>query len=424
MRKSPTSSGGGSKNDGRIELLRRLLDYGQRVFEIRRGLERLSDGRKRPQVKAFTVVGALFLLCLSRLGSLNALEQLKPKRCFRRWLGQGLPSADTLGRVCAGMEPDALRILLKDFYAQSGRNKALGLWGGWRVVVVDGHEISASYKRCCPQCLQRTISTAQGERIQYYHRCVSLLLPGPRIDLLLDVELQCPGEDEVATATRLLERVLKTFPRAFDLVAGDGLYAQAPFVNFLARHGKWVFAVLKDERRDLMGDAMALFEIRSPEVWQEATTSFEVWDEEGFTSWPQVQGLVRVIRSRETRTHRSQRTGEIESNTSDWVWATNAPKSLLSTRAAIRVGHVRWRIENQGYNELVNDWHIDHLYKHDSTAILVFWLMTFLAVNLFRAFVRFNLKPAKRKGHTARHWGQEVTHSLYADNWAQIRPPP
>lgn len=399
------------------------MDYGQRIFGLRRGLERLSDGRKRPQVKAFTVVGSLFLLCLSRLGSLNALEQLKKKRCFRRWLGQGLPSADTLGRVCAGLEPDALRILLKDFYAQSGRNKTLGLWGGWRVGVVDGHEISASYKRCCPACLQRKIPTASGERIQYYHRCVALLLPNPRIDLLLDVELQRPGEDEVATATRLLERALKTFPRAFELVAGDGLYAQAPFVNFLARHGKWILAVLKDERRDLMGDAMALFATRPPEVWQEGNTAFEVWDEENFTSWPQVQGLVRVVRSRETRTRRSQLTKQMESQTADWVWATNMPKSLLSTRTAIQVGHLRWRIENQGFNELVNDWHVDHLYKHDATAILIFWLLTFLAVNLFRAFVRFNLKPAKRKGHTARHWGQEVTHSLYADNWAG-RPPP
>ena len=37
----------------------------------------------------------------------------------------------------------------------------------------------------------------------------------------------------MAAVRRLLERVLAAYPRAFDVVLSDALYATAPFVNFL-----------------------------------------------------------------------------------------------------------------------------------------------------------------------------------------------
>jgi hypothetical protein len=83
--------------------------------------------------------------------------------------------------------------------------------------------------------------------------------------ILVDLEPQRPGEDEVATARRLLGRVLSRYPRAFQLVLADGLYAQAPFFNLLLAHGKHALVVLKDERRDLYQDACGLFAVNPPE---------------------------------------------------------------------------------------------------------------------------------------------------------------
>ena len=97
------------------------------------------------------------------------------------------------------------------------------------VAVVDGHESHASYLRHCTGCLERTIRVGKTTRTQFYHKQVTLmLLPGARpgcepIRLLLDHEPQRPGEDEVATALRLLERVIGSYPRAFDLVLADAL---------------------------------------------------------------------------------------------------------------------------------------------------------------------------------------------------------
>jgi hypothetical protein len=109
------------------------------------------------------------------------------------------------------------------------------------------------------------VKTEQGERIQYYHRQVTLmLLPGARASgkprrVLLDCEPRLPDENEVATAMRLLTRVLAAYPRALDLVLADAFYATAPFFNFPIDCGKQALVVLKDERRNLYQDVAGLF---------------------------------------------------------------------------------------------------------------------------------------------------------------------
>ena len=49
---------------------------------------------------------------------------------------------------------------------------------GLMAAAIDGHESHATYRRCCPGCLKRTIHTTQGDRTQYYPRHVALQLIG------------------------------------------------------------------------------------------------------------------------------------------------------------------------------------------------------------------------------------------------------
>jgi hypothetical protein len=223
----------------------------------------------------------------SRLGSLNALEEHRLSRFWKQWLGCSPGSSDTLGRLHAGLVAHELREGLHYVYFRLKRNKALPDIGGLGVAVLDGHETHASYRRRCSGCLKRTIRTEQGDRILYYHRNVTLqLLTGSELRILLDLEPQRPGEDEVTTARRLLDRVLARYPRAFQLLLADGLYAQAPFFNLLLAHGKHALVVLKDERRDLYRDACGLFALTPPEEGKYRLRHCQWWDISDLTSWP------------------------------------------------------------------------------------------------------------------------------------------
>ena len=366
------------------------------------------------------VVKSALVMFWARLGSLHALESVREARFWNSWLGQPLASGDTVGRVYSLLEVEALRTGLHHLYTRLKRNKALPGLGGLAVAAIDGHESHASYRRHCSGCLERTIHTEPGDRLQYYHRPVVLMLlseggPGrAALRLLLDLEPQRSGEDEVAAALRLLERVLARYPRAFDLVLADGLYAQAPFFNFLRRHHKHALVVLKDPRRDLYQDAFGLFQLTPPQSGQYRSRDCQWQDLEDLRSWPQVQVPVRVVRSQERYTQRPQLTRQPVVLTTEWIWVTTLAAIQASTALVVRLGHQRWDIENYGFNEIVTDWNCDHVYRHHPNAIVAFLLTAFLAYNLFHAFLRLNLKPQRRCRQPEIFWARLIAAELYA----------
>ncbi len=353
-------------------------------------------------------------MMLARLGSLNALEQSRKSPFWRGWLRGELPSADTVGRVCQLVDVQTLRDANHQMYARLKRSKALApAPHGLVMAVFDAHESHATYRRRCDGCLQRTIHTKEGDRIQYYHRTVTVQLVTANFFMLLDAEPIRPGEDEIAAALRLFDRVVDRYPRAFDVAMGDGLYARSDFFNHVRSGGKHAMAVLKDEQRDLLQDARSLCEHTEPTVRQTERGSRQYWDFDGFTTWPQCQHPVRVVRSLETTQVRRQLNQEVDTLVSDWFWVTTLPKGMAPTRVVVQFGHDRWSIENQGFNETSNRWHADHVYKHQANAMLVFWLLTMFAYNLFFAFYRRNLKSAVRDAYDTLQIGHMVIAELY-----------
>ena len=93
-----------------------------------------------------------------------------------RWrrLGAWLPSADRMGQVAGLLEVDELRAGLYEHHRVRKRAKTLPplMLGGVRVLVLDGHEIGASYLRWCSWCLKRECTVAGETHTQYYHRYV------------------------------------------------------------------------------------------------------------------------------------------------------------------------------------------------------------------------------------------------------------
>ena len=361
---------------------------------------------------------SVLVLFLARLASLNALEQTRGRPLWRPWLGAGLPSADTVGRVCTRVDVDDVRRVLYRLYRDARRKKVLR--AGKRrflVLIVDGHESHASYRRRCDGCLQRRIATSAGERIQYYHRNVTACLRVGGRTFMLDAEPIASGEGEVAAAMRLVARLLKQLPQAFDVVVADGLYAQAPFFQMVRQAGKHVIAVLKDPRRDLLQDAQGLFGILTPQILRRGRTECQVWDQEGFTSWSELPEPVRVVHSLETTWVKRQKDKTREACHATWYWVTTLPLAEASTATILALGHGRWAIENEGFNELVNHWHADHVFRHHPRAIQVFWLLALLAYNLFHIFVARNLKTPRKRSVTNLHWAQLMTTDLFVGTW-------
>lgn len=212
------------------------------------------------------------------------------------------------------------------------------------------------------------------------------------------MELLGPDEGEVPAAKRLLERVFAQYSRYFDAVAGDGLYFEAPFINFCLEHHKHVVVVVKGDHRLLLQDAKGLFSQRAPQQWSEGRRTVRSWDEEGFTSAEGVSQPLRVLHTLEIERRRERIAGEwkVTEVPSSWYWATTFPQRQLPTREFWHAGHWRWHIENGCFNTTSTHWGLDHVFKHEPTAIVNFVLTLFLAFILLQCFWQRNLKPPFR----------------------------
>lgn len=336
-----------------------------------------------------------------RLPSLNALEEVLRRR-GKTFVERAVPSADTMGYAFERLDPHGLRAMLQRVCALGRRNKSLRRRNPSRpwVLALDGHELFASFKRCCPQCSQRRVKTEDGERIQYFHRVVTAQLVDVSPPISIDAEPIGPGEGETIAARRLLQRVLKEF-RFIGVVTMDALFLEAPILRLIVEAGKGAVVVLKQENRQLHREAMALIASIPPQQGEVRGAPTRIWDVKELRHWESMEDIpVRVVRSETTRKLRERiaRQWVEKEETSTWMWAVVGTACHLSAIEICRIGHDRWDIENLGYNVMDRYFALDHCFKHASQAILNFILTLFLAAVLSECFLARNLKPQLRKG--------------------------
>jgi hypothetical protein len=399
-------------------MMNRFCRYIDKCFHFHDLLSLFTDSRKKPQIPSAAVFASVFSLFACNRTSLNSLEKDLihfPQR-LRGVVGPRPPSIDTIGRVYALADSDGLRQILLQVHYRLKRNKALADGDDLKFAAVDGHEFFKSRKRCCAQCQQRTIKVQDEEVVEYYHQGVVCHLIEHELAVPLDVELLRPGEGEETAAKRLLARVFANYPRYFDVVCGDALYFDAPFINFCLDHHKHVVVVIKGDQRLLLQDAQGVFAQQPARLLcQDHRRTVQYWDAEGFTSAEGVKQPLRVVHTVETERRRERIAGKWQEKeeTSEWYWAVTLSKHQVGPRRVWRAGHGRWDEENDCFNTLSMHWGLDHCFKHAPAAIVNFVLTLFLAYVLLSCFWQRNVKAAMReKIGTLLNLADELRHSL------------
>jgi len=409
-------------------MMARFCGYLEKVFHLGKQMQPLRDSRPRPVIPTQAVFASVLTMFATARPSLNQLEkEIRVPARLRGIVGRRLPSVDSIGRIYAQLAPQYLQQMLSASNHQVRRRKMLHL-GDWKIAAVDGHEFFSSRKRCCPQCQTRTVKVQGEEVTEYYHQGVVCHLIDEDLALPLDVELLRPGEGEETAAKRLLERVFQNYSRSVDIVVGDALYFDAPFINFCREHHKHAIVVIKGDHRLLLQDAHGVFAQQAPCEWHEPHRLVRCWDQEGFTSAEGVREPLRVLHTEETVYRRERIAGKWQPSVErcQWYWAVTLSKNQLNSRAVYRAGHHRWDVENDCFNTLSTHWALNHCFKHAPWAIVNFILTCFIAFVLLQCFWLRNLKPpARHRVGTLIGLASELYRSLGGDCRAlwQARPP-
>lgn len=357
-----------------------------------------ADSRPCPEIPGRAVSLTLLFGEVAQIASHFQLQAETELPQWQSWVGcKERISDDTLNYVSERMDPAKLRRGAAWINRKLKRGKAFeeNKINGLLAVSLDANEQFCSEHRCCEDCLTREITTkdAQGQpvkRTQYYHKQVYAQLSGPKLSAILDVEPMRPGEEECAAALRLLQRLRENYgPRFFDLVIVDAWYTNGPFLKAVVEMGWPVVSVLKQERYEIYGEALALSKGQAPaETAERDGRHVEIWDLREMAFTDTYTEPVRVARVRESWKQRERIGGKwvIKDKEENWIWIVAGDLDGYAGSVIRDWGHLRWKIENNAFNELTQAWHLTHCAHHHPVAIQVLLWIKIIAFTLFHAF--------------------------------------
>jgi len=367
------------KQDRPTHELPSFARYLNKVFDFRAAVATMTDARVVPEIPPSAVFLAAFHGFVFRLRSFQQLEAEISHPAFQNWIGA--PRAfhdDVLRYSLCGFSLPPLETMLINVNRTLKRNKVFdeGRVQGCMVAALDGIEVLSSYSRCCDACLERRVSVRKGgvkvEQVQYYHRAVACQIISSPVKAVLAIEWLQPGESEDTAALRLLHKLPQAYgSRFFDILLLDALYAQDPVLQCAAEHGWELVISLKRNRPELYASAVRLFARRTPDLeFTETiggkTYQSKIWDTPGLPFSAADSHLVRVVRSEEKLTQNHYRRGKIQAETTEheWMWITTLQPQAFPPKVVRRLGHDRWKQENNGWNDLTQHWSLKHGFLH------------------------------------------------------------
>lgn len=385
------------------------------VFSLPKLLSGITDGRQGPEIPTFDVVNALFHTALLRIPSINALEGDLGEADFQKLLGKPpqqdvkLFSADVITNVLDTLALSGVQRAIISVLKKAERNKAFreGWHGALRFVAIDGWEPFCSYHRHCRHCLTRkvVVKRASGEKeevVQYYHRYVVAMLIDGQMDMTLDVEPVMTAdlregpmkgeqhEGELTAAKRLIRRVKQTYPWV-DVVVGDALYANGPFLTLVKALRMGAVLVAKKDGDEPLKEALSIWGDTPPsKVFNDETSRerVELWDVRDIETLESYKGKIRVVRGRVKKSKAKK--------PSTWCMLVTGKAGKLSANQVLAVARGRWHIENTGFHQWVSYWNLNHVFRHTANAlmgILCIWMLVF---NLLQLFLYRRLKRPRR----------------------------
>lgn len=353
--------------------------YLNKVFDFRTAAATLTDARLDPEISPSAVFLAAFHGFVFRLPSFQQLEAELTQPALQRWIGADRAFSDDVLRYClSGFHLEGLERILTDANRTLKRNKVFDAdrVQGRIVAALDGIEVLASYSRHCDCCLERRVAVRKAgvktEQVQYYHRAVGCQIVNGPVKTFLALEWLKPGEGEDTAALRLLSNLPERYgSRFFDILLLDALYAQAPVFKLAAQLGWDLVVSLKQNHRELYQSAVRLFARRPADchlTQQRGGKSYQIqlWDTAGLPFSADYPEPVRVVRTEEslTQNHRRRDALVAETTEHEWLWITTLDQQSFPATLVRTLGHDRWKQENNGWNDLTQNWAFKHGFLH------------------------------------------------------------
>jgi hypothetical protein len=229
----------------------------------------------------------------------------------------------------------------------------------------------------------------------------------------------------VACALALLQDLDHQLGRRFlDVLVGDALYLQAPFVKEVERLGLvWAFT-LKENQPELLREAERFTQGSPTGVHAEPGREIRYWHLPE-VDWPVADRLVRVVKTvridhqrritvSEEDGHRTKSKTALTQQSINF-YATNFELGSVSPLFIHQFSRSRWRIDTEVFQTITTDCHLKHPAVHQTTALVVLTMIRFLAYTLSLVFYQRQVRShARGKCQTFHEFAKTIAHWFIA----------
>ncbi len=366
-------------------------------------MNQLEDNRKRKEYATSELVMAAVAMFLFKEGSRNAFnndrnhsEQFTSN--FEKLFGCKLPHMDTVQPLFKELKPLQLEELKIKQVQQLIEKKVLHQFKLFDcfMVSVDATGVISSDKDIFGCGLRKEY----GETISYqYHVLEAKLVTecGLCIPLASEWIINEPGAQEVfdkqdceqKAFKRLAAKLKKYFPRLPICLLADALYANDPVMGICEQYG-WKYIItlqpgslpgVQDCLKDDPRSAHNTFSWPVPSAQVNSSVSQELYWVEDLLHKKHVLHYLECV-----ETIRNHKTGKEQQ--AKFVRITNLPTSKSTIKKLSRAARLRWKIENEGFNEQKNNGYaMEHLFCRKSFTAFQNYYQCLLIAHLINQLV-------------------------------------
>ena len=144
-----------------------------------------------------------------------------------------------------------------------------------------------------------------------------------------------------------MQKLKKTYGSGIDVIVGDAIYLRESVIKSVLEEGYQGVFRLKDNNRMLLENAKGTFKLCKVKKYSSKGTKIKYWSD----IFEYYGYNVKVVRFEEEDQNGKKQ--EI------YVVCTD---TNMNEKTINKIIHARWGIENEGFNELKNQWNLKHCY--------------------------------------------------------------
>lgn len=371
-----------------------------------------------------TVYGLGHVVCLTvmmfacRVPSRRQLDRLSDDGVFRdnlcRFSGETSDTVMTSEQMVnvlkvldleelAGLQPELVRQLI------AAKRLGDGYVLGHLALASDGTGIYASAHPHCDQCLTQNHKDGSTTYMHNMLEAKVLCANGMAISLMSEpVENNADGkyekqDCETKAFKRLLPRLKQAFPRQPIAHLLDSLHANGPALKDITQaHHEFICNFKRGSIPTLFDEATALIPLEPGNILRQQTVlpgtkDRHVRQEFRWVNHLEYQGVIMAfVQCVETDCKTAER--------KCFVWLTSFKTGKDNVREIARAGRMRWKIENEGFNEQKTGYDMEHFCDcRDPNAMRALYLLLQIAHMFMQLLAKSNLltRPVQALCHMA-----------------------